>query len=141
FQVLPAPSTNNEPLISSHEITNTPSATILGELQQQAARREPPAKVLAAFGDPVFASDYAERQDTGGEQSAMRSLEGVRLRQALRDIELNGDAFDPSVIKPLFYARRELANLRDVAPTRATFIAAEYDATREQLQNTDLTQY
>ncbi|PYS51742.1 MAG: hypothetical protein DMF68_03310 [Acidobacteria bacterium] len=141
FQILPAPSTNNQPLISSHEIINAPSATILGELQQQAERREPPAKVLAAFGDPIFESDHAQRHDANGEQLAMRSLEAVRLRQALRDIELNGDAFDPSVIKRLFYARRELANLRDVAPERSTFIAAEYDATREQLQKADLTQY
>src|SRR5206468_7750879 len=39
------------------------------------------------------------------------------------------------------YTKRKLANLRDVSPAEQTFIATEYDATRERLQNTDLTQY
>jgi CHAT domain-containing protein len=143
FQVLSAPPTNHEPLADSCEVINTPSASILGELRQEAAQRQLATKVLAAFGNPVFASNYAHYKDTdGGEQlAAMQAPETQRLRHALRDIELNGDSFDPSVIKPLFYARRELANLLDVAGVGETFVAADFAATREQLLNTDLTQY
>jgi CHAT domain-containing protein len=142
FQVLPASSVDNEPLIANYEIINTPSASILGELRKEATQRQP-TKVLAAFGDPVFASNYAQRKDTtGGEQLAtMQALEVAPLQNALRDIELNGDSFDPSVIKPLFYARRELANLRDAATSGETFVASGFTATRERLLNTDLTQY
>src|ERR1043165_2439537 len=141
FQVLPTRLNNNELLISNHEITNAPSASILGELQQQAEGRQVPAKLLAAFGDPVFASNQAQREDTNDEQAIMQSLEATRLRQALRDVELNRDVFDPSLLRPLIYTKRELANLRDLAPAEQTFIAAEYDATRERLQSADLSQY
>ncbi|HST22821.1 MAG TPA: tetratricopeptide repeat protein, partial [Blastocatellia bacterium] len=142
FQVLPAPSADNEPLVANYEIINTPSASILGDLRKEATQRQP-AKVLAAFGDPVFASNYAQRRDAAGnEQSAaVQALEIGPFEQALRDIELNKDSFDPSVIKPLFYAKRELANLRDAASGGESFVASGFAATREQLLNTDLTQY
>lgn len=142
FQVLTAPSGEHEPLVANYEIINTPSASILGELRKEATLRQP-TKLLAAFGDPVFASNYAERKDTtSSEQSAtVQALEIAPLQNVLRDIELNGEAFDPSVIKPLFYAKRELANLRDAATSGETFVASGFDATREQLLGTDLAQY
>lgn len=142
FQALPTPSANNEPLVANYEIVSTPSATILGELRKEATRRRP-EKVLAAFGDPVFATNYAQRKGaTGGELSITTiAMEHSRLPHALRDIELMGDSFDPSVIKPLFFARQELANLRDAASGGETFIASDFTATREQLLSTDLTKY
>lgn len=142
FQVLPISSAQNEPLAGNYEIVNAPSASILGELRKEATQRRP-TKVLAAFGDPVFASNYAQRKDaTGSELAAsMQAMEIAPLQNALRDIELNGDAFDPSVIKPLFYAKRELANLRDSATSGETFVASGFEATRERLLATDLTQY
>ncbi len=143
FQVLPVPSANNEALNDNCEIVNTPSATILGELQREAAHRQPATKVLAAFGDPVFASNYSLRKETadGEPLVAMQTMESERWRSALRDIELNGDTFDPSVVKQLIYAKRELINLRDVVGEEQTFMATEFAATREQLVNTDLRQY
>ncbi len=142
FQVLPAPSGANEPLVVNYEIINAPSASILGDLQQEAARRQP-ANVLAAFGDPVFASNYEQRKDTNdnGQLAAMQTLASAGLYHALRDLELNGDRFDPTVLKPLFYAKRELDNLRAVAAGGKTFVAMGADATRAQLLSTDLTQY
>lgn len=141
FQALPVPS-KDEPLVANHEVVNAPSASILGELHQESARRRP-EKVLAAFGDPVFASDYAQRKAAkGGEAlAAVESLARDRLMSALRDVGVaDGDAFDPSAIKPLFYAKRELANLRDVAQGE-TFVASDFAATRERVLGTDFTQY
>jgi CHAT domain-containing protein len=142
FQVLPTPSVDNPPLVANHEIVNTPSASILGELRKEATQRQP-TKLLAAFGDPVFASNYSERKDTtqGEPSPQMQAIETAPLHHALRDLELNGDSFDPSVIQRLFYAKRELANLRDSATSGGVFIASGFDATREQLLSTDLTQY
>ncbi len=142
FQILPAPSADGEPLVANYEIINAPSASILGDLRKEATQRRP-TKVLAAFGDPVFASNYARRKDvTGSDQSAtVLAMEIAPLQNALRDIELNGDVFDPSVMKPLFYAKRELANLRDAATSAETFVASGFSATRKQLLGTDLTQY
>ncbi len=142
FQILPTPSANSEPLVANYEIINTPSASILGELRKEAMKRQP-TKLLAAFGDPVFDSNYAQRKDsTGGEQSvAMQLLEIARWHQALRDVELNGDTFDPSAIKPLFYAKGELANLRKLAFGGEVFVSSGFAATREHLLSTDMTQY
>jgi CHAT domain-containing protein len=142
FQVLPAPSGNQEPLVADYEVVNTPSASILGELQQEAARRQPAAKLLAAFGNPVFASNYAQIKRADGENFySPLALDAEHLRDALRDIELNGDTFDPSVIQSLLYAKRELAGLSEVAEGGNTFVAGDFAATREQLLTTDLTQY
>lgn len=140
FQALPIPS-GGEPLVATHEVVNAPSASIIGELRQEAARRRP-AKVLAAFGDPVFASDYAQRRDPkgGGALAATESLAADRLMGALRDVGEAGETFDPSLIKPLFYAKRELANLSGVAEGE-NLIATGFDASREHVLATDLTQY
>ncbi len=76
FQILPTPSAGNEPLVANYEIINTPSASILGEVRKEATLRQP-AKVLAAFGDPVFQSNYAQRKETtGGEQPAANTGAG-----------------------------------------------------------------
>lgn len=134
FQILPSPSANNEPLVARHEIINVPSASILGEIHQLAARRQRAPRLLAAFGDPVFASDHAKRQDSDGPQVASSSEEDARLKSAQRDVNPNGEE------SRLFYAKRELNNIRDAAGGDAS-IASEYDATRERFLSTDLTQY
>jgi CHAT domain-containing protein len=147
FQTLTASASGDEPAVTGYEVVNAPSASVLGELRREAARRRPPEKLLAAFGNPVFASNYAQRRDAegGGELAALQMPDDGRLqllaREVSRDIELNGDAFDPSTIQPLFYAKRELTNLLDVTAGGETFVASGFDATRERLFGTDLSQY
>jgi CHAT domain-containing protein len=63
------------------------------------------------------------------------------LQNALRDIELNGDKFDPAAVGELFYAEREINNLRDIASPAKTFAATGYAANRNQLFSMDLSQY
>ncbi|HEY0380422.1 MAG TPA: CHAT domain-containing tetratricopeptide repeat protein [Pyrinomonadaceae bacterium] len=143
FQALPSPTGEREPLVAGHEIVNAPSASILGELREEAARRRPAAKTLAAFGDPVFPANYAQRKAaTDGDQSASASsLEDGRLQAALRDVELKGDTYDPAAVQPLFYNKQELAYLRGVASDEETFVAEGFDASRERLRGTDLSGY
>lgn len=70
FQILPlGPPNNPELLVAHHDIINVPSASILGELRQEAGRRGEKEKVLAVFGNPIFAPTtglnrlfYAERE-------------------------------------------------------------------------------
>ncbi|HYY93416.1 MAG TPA: CHAT domain-containing protein [Pyrinomonadaceae bacterium] len=135
FQVLPAPS-SGEPLVAGCEVVGAPSATILGELRQETAGRPPAANLLAAFGDPVFASNYAQRKEPGGGGRVLAFQAGP----AARDIEVLRDELDPSRVEPLFYARRELDNLRDVAAGDAS-VAEDFDATRARLLGADLTRY
>jgi len=138
FQVLPLPG-SEEPLVANFQIVNTPSASILGELRQEAMQRRP-TKTLAAFGDPVFASNFAQSKAIGDQALALQLSPNGTWHSVLRDIELNGERFDPSVVKPLFYAKRELENLRAVAG-RDSLIASDFKATRENLLSTDLTPY
>ena len=135
FQILPSPS-SDKPLVEDREIVNAPSATTLGELQQEAMERQPAGNVLAAFGDPVFAGDYqAKEKDTSN-----NVLATAQLRSALRDNDLNDQTFDPTALTRLFHAKRELDSLREVAGERS-LIVREYDATRERFLKTDFTQF
>lgn len=139
FQFLPSPAAHRDQLVAGYEVVNAPSASILGQLRQETSRRQPAANVLAAFGDAVFPSNYAQQKDKRTEQIAAQTRD-ERWLPAYRDIDPAADAFNPSSIEPLFYARLELANLRQVAGSK-TLMATRFDATREKLRTTDLTKY
>ena len=142
FQILPSPSAGREPLVANYEVINAPSASILGQLRRETARRQAPERVLAAFGDPVFASNYAQRKDTGAAEyiASQPPVGNERQRHVQRDIEPSGEVLDPANIQPLFYAKRELANLTEVAGV-GTFVAKGFEATRERLEKTDLAKF
>ena len=123
FQILPA-AENAEDLVSQREIINVPSASILGELRKEASRRGVREKVLAAIGNPVFA------EQGNNEQVA-----------STRNIVINGDSEEPASMGTLFFAGREIANLRDVASEAKTFAATEREATRDQLLSLDLSRF
>jgi CHAT domain-containing protein len=135
FQILSASSATDQPLVASTEVSNAPSASILGQLQQETSRRKTPTKTLAAFGDPVFASNYAQRNQT---ESAAN--ERIASAHAFRDVELVGDSVDPSTLQALFYSKHELANLGEVAGPESLMVTS-FDATREKLASLDLTNY
>src|SRR5207237_10612525 len=94
FQVLPAPSHEGEPLVADCEVVNAPSASILGELRQETARRQPAAKLLAAFGNPAFASNYAQLKDASGGGVQLASVQSSLVErgpQGSRAVEVKGD--------------------------------------------------
>jgi CHAT domain-containing protein/tetratricopeptide (TPR) repeat protein len=140
FQMLPTPIAVNEPLVARTEVINALSASILGQLRAEKTRRQAPTKVLAAFGDPVFASNYAGRKEpsTGEYIASAQPQADENWQRALRDIEPTRDSFEPSAIEQLFYSKRELANLRNVAGPES-FVATGFEATREKLAATDLS--
>jgi CHAT domain-containing protein/tetratricopeptide (TPR) repeat protein len=133
FQLLPDPSGSHEPLVAKYEVINAPSATVLGQLRQEKEKRRPRSRILAAFGDPVFASNYAQFKD-----STASDLEASR--RVSRDVELNADSIDPSTIQPLIYSKFELRNLSDIAGP-GSFVARGFDASRGILERTDFSKY
>ncbi|HEX8559162.1 MAG TPA: CHAT domain-containing tetratricopeptide repeat protein [Pyrinomonadaceae bacterium] len=156
FQLLPEPDAAGEPLVAAREVAYAPSASVLGQLREEAARRPSPPKTLAAFGDPVFAADYALRKGAAGggvETAALGRAESQGWRSALRGgggdgptrgIEVRGDKLDPATAEALRFAWLELANLREVAGGAGddgALVAADFEATRERLQSTDLSQF
>jgi CHAT domain-containing protein len=140
FQILTLSPANTEPLVAVHEVINTPSASILGQLEEEASRRQPPEKVIAAFGDPAFAANYAEVANGNGASGVGldHTVDDYRWKSALRDIE--PDSADPAKIQPLHFAKKELTNLQGIAG-ETTFVAAGFDASREKLEGTDLRKY
>ena len=138
FQVL---SSGHKLLIEESEVINAPSASILGQLRQELSKRKPAERTLAAFGDAVFPSNYAERRDRRPANNSRKSKDDSLLARAMsRDITVRGDSLKPEEIQELFYAASELKNIRDLAGPTA-FVATGFDATREKLESTDLSQY
>ena len=130
FQLLSLP--DQTPLVAKYEVVNAPSASILGQLRQERQQRPRRTKILAAFGDPVFASNYQQYKNSGGS--------GELLAKTDRDIEVKGDDIDPSTIQPLHYSKSELKKLSDLAGSQA-LIAKGFDASRGVLETTDFSQY
>ncbi len=134
FQLLPNPLADNEPLVMRYEVINAPSASTLGQLRQEKQQRQHGTKVLAAFGDPVFASNYAQFKDS----SAGEDLAATNT--ATRDIEVEADKFDPNSIQPLLYTKRELKNLNEIVGPKSRVVTG-FEASRETLDSLDLSQY
>jgi CHAT domain-containing protein len=142
FQILRPQPDRDDPLVGQCEIDGGPSASILGQLRQETSRRKDPSKSLAAFGAPVFASNYAQEINASSNEqiTALQIPENQTWRPALRDIETDKDNLDSSTIQPLLFTRIELSNLRDVAGPDS-FVATGFDATREKLSQIDLQEY
>jgi CHAT domain-containing protein/predicted negative regulator of RcsB-dependent stress response len=141
FQLLPQPNAGAEPLIARYEIVNAPSASILGELRKEKQRRRPTTRLLAAFGDPVFASNYAEyRNSNSGELTASAKTLIEPWQRAWRNIELSADKPDLSAIQPLTYSKFELQKLSELGGP-SSMVARGFEASRDTLTKLDLSQY
>ena len=132
FQLLPLSSRDQTPLVANYEVVNAPSASVLGQLRQERQQRPRRTKILAAFGDPVFASNYQQYKNSGGSSELLAKTD--------RDIEVKGDEIDPATIQPLHYSKSELKKLSDLAGSQA-LIAKGFDASRGVLETTDFSQY
>lgn len=143
FQSLPDPADNARLLVEKYEVINAASASILGALGKESATRPAPTNLLAAFGNPVFQSNYAQVKDSGADTVLLAENDGSandRWRHALRDIEIDADSPDTENIQALIYSIKELSNLRAVGGGDS-LIASEFNASRENVMRTDLSQY
>jgi CHAT domain-containing protein len=121
FGVLPHPK-DGRPLLSSHDITLIPSASMLVALRRGLSRRPPPPKLLAVIADPVF-----ERAD-------------VRVR---------ADAASPSPasyplsrrVARLPFSRDEADGILDLAPVNQRLRAVDFDASRATATGPELGEY
>ena len=129
FQSLPVLSGN--PLIANYEIVNAPSAWILGQLHEEKQNRPASTRTLAAFGDPVFRSNYSQFKNC-----APRDV--VASAATERGLEVDADSLDPDKIQPLVYSQYELDYLREVAGP-GVFIARGFKASRAELEKTDFS--
>ena len=134
FQLLPNPD-DRTPLVAKYEIVNAPSASILGQLRQEKQQRSPKTKVLAAFGDPVFPSNY-EQFKNGARAEMMASNRSPNSR----NIDVKADVTDPSTTQSLIYTKFELKKLSDIAGP-GSLIATGFNASRSVLETTEFSNY
>jgi len=142
FQLLPLSSRSQAPLVANYEVVNAPSASVLGQLRQEKQQRPSRTKVLAAFGDPAFASNYQQFKDSGSGEilASVKREEAESSQRASRDIEIDADSVDANAIQSLIYSKFELNNLQEIAGSRS-LIAKGFDASRELLEATDFSKY
>ena len=133
FQLLPAPS-GNQALVANYEIVNAPSASILGQLHQEKLQRPATAKIVAAFGDPAFRSNYSQFKHTAADEAA------AVAKATQRDFEMDSDSRDSNEIQGLVYSKYELKNLSEIAGS-ASLVKSGFDASRTVLEKTDFSKY
>jgi CHAT domain-containing protein/Tfp pilus assembly protein PilF len=139
FQLLPVAPNNQTPLVEKYEIVNAPSASILVQLRQEKQQRRLSSRILAAFGDPAFPSNYARfKNSASGEVLASAGTSDRASGE--RSIEVEADSLDPTKVQSLIYSRFELQHLRDIAGP-GSFVATGFDASRAALEKTDFSKY
>lgn len=134
FQLLPNPD-DQTPLVAKYEIVNAPSASILGQLRQEKQQRAPKTKVLAAFGDPVFPSNYEQFKN-----SAAGEMVASNRSPNSRNIDVKADVTDPSTSQSLIFTKFELKKLSDIAGP-GSLIATGFKASRSVLETTEFSKY
>ena len=132
FQLLPALAGDQTPLVANYEIVNAPSASVLGQLRQENQQRPANTKILAAFGDPVFRSNYAQFKNSSSSEVVASTAE--------RGLEVDPDSLDPEKIQSLVYSKDELNYLNDIAGVGA-FIFRGFEASRAVLEKTDFSKF
>jgi CHAT domain-containing protein/tetratricopeptide (TPR) repeat protein len=104
------------PLVADREVINAPSAAILAALREGQAGRPSHTKLVLAFGDPVIPPAIGSSDNAPTDPSR-----------------------DASRFQELFYAGRELTEIRQLAADSVVY--ARYDATRERVLESDLSDY
>lgn len=128
FQILKTSANAADPLISHFDIVEAPSASALALLRRHRLNvQRNSTKLLVGFGDAVFSPEYlpaGANSDTGTKATETRSENSSKLNKLPR----------------LFNAKRELLAISQLTGNDSAFYV-EYDATRDNLLNVDLSQY
>ncbi len=141
FQLLTLQPGGDEPLVAHFEIVNAPSASTLALLRQGAEKRPAAPKLLAAFGDPVLPTNYQMKAAAMNSGQNGELLASGAPRQSRGASDLPEETLDPAKVRGLFYDKLELNELRKTGTADQVAIYSDFDATRDNLRNLDLSQY
>ena len=135
FAALSVPGTDRPedgyvPLIVRHEIVSVPSTTVLANLREQTARREPAPKTLAIFADPVFGGSDDPR--TPGDAN-------LAAGEGLADLPRAGIQIPPDRLPGTEREARAILGL--VGDRGQTFAALGFDANRARAVSAELGNY
>jgi CHAT domain-containing protein len=145
LQYIPFPLLTLQPggehLVARFEIVNAPSASTLALVRQGAASRAAAPKLLAAFGDPVFPTNYQMKAAALNRERTGELLASGGPPQARGAAGQREDTLDPAKVSGLFFDKLELNELRKTGPADQVSIYSDFDATRDNLRRLDLSQY
>lgn len=152
FAALPPPSEKTyQPLIASHEVVNLPSASVLAEIRRESAVRQPAAKTLAVFADPVF-----ELNDPRVIATAKRKAPGKNLVVSVRSADAspasaplttNPDlaravrSFNRAGFSRLPFSRDEADKIAEFVPKGSLLKATDFRANRTMAASDELSHY
>jgi CHAT domain-containing protein len=126
FAALPAPG-STVPLVATHRIALLPSATVLAEVRQELAQRQPAPRYVAVFGDPVFRAD--DERVTAG-----RATVSASVPRAAEDVDL-------ASLPRLWFSRREADAVAAFAPRGSSHEVLDFDASRTEVMKPALADY
>lgn len=133
------------PLMVEHEIVQIPSAAALLELRRSRAGRARPAGAVAVLADPVFEASDVRLQEARAKLRAEATIAQAappppgdvwrnvfgKLRQSAE-----GEEFER-----LVWSRREAEAIVGEAASRKTFVALDFEASRDLATGPDLFAY
>ncbi|MEK6283133.1 MAG: CHAT domain-containing tetratricopeptide repeat protein [Acidobacteriota bacterium] len=154
---------NYKPLIMEHEIVYLPSASTLASLRRELERRNPPAKTVAVFADPVFeATDIrvVHKSPVTAEPSKQHNtkpvLMSVRAENAGRTLDDEGslriignhllrtrliESEPQHPLGRLSYSRREALTIASLVPEAERRIVLDFDVNYKTVTSAELGEY
>jgi CHAT domain-containing protein/Tfp pilus assembly protein PilF len=137
------------PLVTQHEITASPSASVLAVLSRETAGRERASKAVAVFADPVFDADDPRLRRTASRRRGLRGEEGVSavslaalqtdpLLRALGDLSGPGGR---GTLSRLPFSRQEAEAITALAPREQSLQALDFRASREMASSAEMSSY
>ena len=124
-------------LVRERQITNLPSASVLGLLQQSMSRVQP-TKSIAIFADPVYERDDSRLPPVAQNRSIFVPENRNPLRQAWRDVTDDGDAAN---LQRLPATLREAQKIIELVPPGSALLAVGLKASRENVNTKQLGLY
>lgn len=132
FSALADPNESATPLIVKHEIVALPSASVLGVLRNETKNRQPAAKGIAVFADPVF-----DEQDARLTGKVAAHAEADEAREVKRSAAESGLSDFPR----LRFSREEANQIMKFASRNNSLEALDFSASRANATSTDLQNY
>jgi CHAT domain-containing protein/Tfp pilus assembly protein PilF len=132
FGALPDMGAAEEPLLRTREVVNLPSASVLHALRAYRSR-QPPAKTIAVFGDPVFSRD----------DPRLSRVSGAHAQTSASEDELQRSAADAGLgrLRRLRFSRIEANAISALAPASTRFAALDFEASRAAALSPALAEY
>jgi CHAT domain-containing protein/Tfp pilus assembly protein PilF len=140
FAALPTPG-SSAPLVASHRIARLPSASVLAEVRQQLADRQPAPRAVAVFADPVFQKDDERVVKSNDERVVKSNDKSQAHTRPSVDVPRGAEDVDLASLPRLWFSRREADAVAALAPRGGTWEALDFDASRTEAQKPALADY